>query len=161
MTERYSQIVRREKGASARLWEVRRRWLHLLLIPVLCFLLKGEGEGSLRRSPVVVAVEKVSPAVVNISTVIHERVAPLFPFHGDDFFRDFFPEFFSREYTRTSLGSGVVIDGEKGFIVTNQHVVARATEIKVITSDKREIGLFIYFGLAAFLLRWGGTISPV
>jgi len=112
--------------------------LHLLLIPVLCFLLKGEGEGSLRRSPVVVAVEKVSPAVVNISTVIHERVAPLFPFHGDDFFRDFFPEFFSREYTRTSLGSGVVIDGEKGYIVTNQHVVARATEIKVITSDKRE-----------------------
>ncbi|MBU2498124.1 MAG: trypsin-like peptidase domain-containing protein, partial [Proteobacteria bacterium] len=83
-------------------------------------------------------VEKVSPAVVNISTVVHERVSPLFPFQGDDFFKDFFPDFFSREYTRTSLGSGVVIDGEKGYIITNHHVVARATEIKVITSDQKE-----------------------
>jgi Do/DeqQ family serine protease len=87
---------------------------------------------------VVIAVEKVSPAVVNISTVVQERVAPFFPFSGDDFFRDFFPDFFSREYARTSLGSGVIIDGSKGYIITNHHVVARATEIKVITSDQKE-----------------------
>jgi Do/DeqQ family serine protease len=93
---------------------------------------------SQRRSPVVVAVEKVGPAVVNISTIVHERVSPLFPFAGHDFFKDFFPEYFSREYERTSLGSGVIIDGEKGHLVTNHHVVSRATEIKVITSEGKE-----------------------
>jgi serine protease Do len=95
-------------------------------------------EASQRRSPVVIAVERISPAVVNISTVVQERVSPFFPFAGDDFFKDFFPEFFSREYPRTSLGSGVVMDGKNGYIVTNHHVVARASEIKVITSDQKE-----------------------
>ncbi len=95
-------------------------------------------EASLRRSAVVIAVEKVSPAVVNISTVVRERVGPFFPFSGDDFFKDFFPDLFSREYTRASLGSGIIIDGSKGHIMTNLHVVARATEIKVITSDQKE-----------------------
>jgi Do/DeqQ family serine protease len=93
---------------------------------------------SLRRSAVVIAVEEVSPAVVNISTVVQERVGPIFPFSRDDFFRDFFPDFFTREYTRTSLGSGVIIDGGKGYIITNHHVVARATEIKVITADQKD-----------------------
>jgi Do/DeqQ family serine protease len=93
---------------------------------------------SLRRSAIVVAVEKVSPAVVNISTTVTEKVSPFFPFGGEDFFKDFFPDMFSREYKHSSLGSGVIIDGEKGYIVTNHHVVARATEIKVITSNQKE-----------------------
>jgi Do/DeqQ family serine protease len=93
---------------------------------------------SLRRSAIVVAVEKVSPAVVNISTTITEKESPFFPFAGDEFFKDFFPEMFSREYKHSSLGSGVIIDGEKGYIVTNHHVVAKATEIKVITSNQKE-----------------------
>ncbi len=92
---------------------------------------------SLRRSAVVVAVEEVSPAVVNISTIIRERVRPAFPFGRDEFFRDFFPDLFAREYSHTSLGSGVIIDGDKGYIVTNHHVVARASEIKVMTSDQK------------------------
>jgi len=96
------------------------------------------GKDSLRRSAIVVAVEKVSPAVVNISTVVTEKVSPFFPFGGDEFFKDFFPDMFSREYKHSSLGSGVIIDGEKGYIVTNHHVVARATEIKVITSNQKE-----------------------
>ncbi len=95
-------------------------------------------ETDLRRSPVVRAVESVGPAVVNIGTVIRERVGPGFPFTGDDFFRDFFPEFFSREYTRTSLGSGVIIDGEQGYVITNHHVVSRAAEIKITTADGDE-----------------------
>jgi Do/DeqQ family serine protease len=85
-----------------------------------------------------VAVEKVGPAVVNISTTVTERVNPFFPFHGEEFFRDFFPEMFSQQYTRSSLGSGLIIDGEKGHAVTNHHVVARATEIKIITADQKE-----------------------
>ncbi len=98
----------------------------------------AEAGSDLRRSAVVRAVERVSPAVVNISTVIRERVRPGFPFTGDDFFRDFFPDFFNREYTHTSLGSGVIIDGRRGHVITNHHVVARATEIKVVLSDERE-----------------------
>ena len=108
------------------------------LLFILGFFPLTEVNGSLRRDAVVIAVEKVSPAVVNISTLIRERVRPGFSFGRDDFFRDFFPDFFSREYMRTSLGSGVVIDGAKGHIITNHHVIARATEIKVITSDNSE-----------------------
>jgi Do/DeqQ family serine protease len=104
------------------------------LIPLVVSTADAE---SLRRSAVVVAVEAVSPTVVNISTIIRERARPAFPFARDEFFRDFFPELFSREYSRTSLGSGVIIDGAKGYIVTNHHVVARATEIKVMTSDQK------------------------
>ena len=109
----------------------------ITLVLALVFAYAG-AEASLRRSPVVVAVEKVSPAVVNISTVVRERVGPVFPFSRDDFFRDFFPDFFSREYTRTSLGSGVIIDGDKAYIITNHHVISGATEIKVITADQKE-----------------------
>jgi len=98
----------------------------------------GDADSISRRSPVVMAVEKVGPSVVNISTVVQERVRQAFPFSGNDFFRDFFPDFFTREFTRTSLGSGVIIDGARGYIVTNHHVVAKATEIKVITSKKKE-----------------------
>jgi serine protease Do len=116
-----------------------------LLFLAAAIAMPGEALGTdahagadLRRSPVVRAVEKVSPAVVNIGTVIRERVGPGFPFTGEDFFRDFFPEFFSREYTRSSLGSGVIIDGERGHVVTNHHVVSRAAEIKVTTADGNE-----------------------
>jgi Do/DeqQ family serine protease len=119
-----------------RAWFV--KFIHAITLVLALFLACSGAEASLRRSPVVIAVEKVGPAVVNISTVVQERVSPVFPFSRDDFFRDFFPDFFSREYTRTSLGSGVVIDGSKGYIITNHHVIARATEIKVITSDQKE-----------------------
>jgi Do/DeqQ family serine protease len=110
--------------------------LTLFFIFSIFFLVKADG--SVRRNAVVVAAEKVSPAVINISTIVRERVNPLFPFSRDNFFRDFFPDLFSREYTRTSLGSGVIIDGNSGYIVTNHHVVAKATQIKVMTSDGKE-----------------------
>jgi len=116
-----------------------RSWIIIFSLFIILMILQPTGAwGSLRRNAVVLAVEKVSPAVVNISTITRERARPLFPFSGDDFFRDFSPDIFSREYTRTSLGSGVIIDGKKGYIITNHHVVARATEIKVITSDQVE-----------------------
>jgi serine protease Do len=112
--------------------------LLLIALTTGLHLERAEAKESLRRSAIVVAVEKVSPAVVNISTVVTEKVSPFFPFSGDEFFKDFFPEMFSREYKHSSLGSGVIIDGEKGYIVTNHHVVAKATEIKVITSNQKE-----------------------
>jgi serine protease Do len=112
--------------------------LVLSLVLALGFFSQPRVRADSRRSPVVVAVQRVRPAVVNISTIVRERVGFSFPFSGNDFFRDFFPELFSREYTRTSLGSGVIIDGAKGYIVTNHHVISRAAEIKVMTSDQKE-----------------------
>ncbi len=112
--------------------------LLLIALTIGLHLESADAKESLRRSAIVVAVEKVSPSVVNISTTVTEKVSPFFPFGGDEFFKDFFPEMFSREYKHSSLGSGVIIDGEKGYIVTNHHVVARATEIKVITSNQKE-----------------------
>ena len=76
-------------------------------------------------------LEKVTPAVVNIATTGHVRIQenPLF---SDPFFRHFFdiPEQ-PRERQTQSLGSGVVVDANKGYILTNNHVIDRADEIKV------------------------------
>jgi serine protease Do len=88
-----------------------------------------------RRTPVVVAVERASPAVVNISTEQTVVVQP------DPFFDQFFNDFFERprgqRYTRTSLGSGVIVRPD-GYVVTNAHVVARGAKIKVTLADERE-----------------------
>lgn len=76
-------------------------------------------------------LEKVTPAVVNISTRGHVRVQenPLF---ADPFFRHFFdvPSQPRKRQTQ-SLGSGVVIDGKNGYIITNHHVIDKADEITV------------------------------
>jgi serine protease Do len=87
----------------------------------------------------------VTPAVVNISTTRQGREGG--GQHGapfdDPFFRRFFgDEFFRRfeapkERKERSLGSGVIVDAS-GLIVTNNHVVNKADEIKVMLSDKRE-----------------------
>ena len=120
------------------------RMASVFLFAVLCpsLILSGlftgiDAHAAERRTAVVDAVEKVGPAVVNISTVTKERVASPFPFSQGEFFRDFFPDLFLREYMRTSLGSGVIIDGKEGYIVTNHHVVAGATEVTVITADRK------------------------
>jgi serine protease Do len=94
----------------------------------------------LRRTAAVQAVEKVGPAVVNITTETDLRQAsPFEGFRGDPFFERFFNDFFepSRPRTAQSLGSGVIIDAE-GHALTNEHVVARASRIKVSLADGRE-----------------------
>ncbi len=93
-----------------------------------------------RRTPVVIAVEKASPAVVNISTerIITRRSDPFFSFRDpffDEFSRDYFGRFRGpRRHRTTSLGSGVIIDPE-GYVVTNEHVVHRASKIHLTLSD--------------------------
>ena len=97
-----------------------------------------------RRTPVVEAIERQSPAVVNVSTDIYER-RPAYPFFGggtrDPFFDEFYDRFFApqleRRRHRQSLGSGVVIDAE-GHILTNHHVVLRASEIHVTLVSGKE-----------------------
>ncbi len=87
--------------------------------------------------------KQVTPVVVNVSTT---RVikSPSFrsPFQQDPFFRFFGDEFFRqfeipRERREQSLGSGVIVRSD-GYILTNNHVVEKASEIKVLLSDKRE-----------------------
>jgi len=98
---------------------------------------------SLRESAVVRAVRKASPAVVNISTAYETR-ARANPFAGfgspffDEFFKDFLDPRLERRREHTSLGSGVIIDGERGLILTNAHVIQRSGTIKVVLQDERE-----------------------
>jgi serine protease Do len=92
-------------------------------------------------------VERVAPAVVNISTTkaVPQGEMPNFPFPepppGSPF-EDFFREFFDRDQMpevprrQSSLGSGFVVDSE-GFVVTNNHVIAEADQIQVVFSDER------------------------
>jgi len=83
-------------------------------------------------------LEIVTPAVVNISTQGHvaERDNPLLQ---DPFFRRFFglPESKPRQRRNQSLGSGVIIDAENGYVLTNNHVIDKAEEISVHLRDGR------------------------
>jgi serine protease Do len=95
-----------------------------------------------RRTPIVIAVEKVGPAVANISTERLISLRHVDPFFGsrselfDQFFNDFFGQS-QKQMVERPLGSGVIID-EDGYIVTNEHVVSRASKIKVRLSDGRD-----------------------
>jgi Do/DeqQ family serine protease len=113
---------------------------------VMVVSLTGDGwcAANLRENAVVRAVKKVGPAVVNINSEyeIAQRSNPFFGFGGDPFFDSFFRDFFEpryeRRYTGQSLGSGVIVDGEEGYILTNEHVIARSTKVKVVLQDERE-----------------------
>ena len=83
-------------------------------------------------------LDQVTPAVVNIATRGHVelRTNPLF---NDPFFRRFFnlPNRPLQRRTQ-SLGSGVIVDAERGLVMTNNHVIANADEITVNLNDGRE-----------------------
>ena len=86
-------------------------------------------------------LEKIMPAVVNISTKteIQMREHPLMQ---DPFYRHFFglpnqPR--SRKRQTSSLGSGVIVDSDAGYVITNNHVIDKAQEITVTLQDGRTL----------------------
>lgn len=93
--------------------------------------------------------KKMKPSVINIrSTKLVKHpgrglwgpFAPKSPyrdFFGDEFFERFFGESPPKEFPQNSLGSGFIID-EKGYILTNNHVIEKADKIKVRLSDEQE-----------------------
>jgi Do/DeqQ family serine protease len=83
-------------------------------------------------------LEKVTPAVVNISTKTRVRVSN--PFFDDSVFWQFFGlQGSPREQVEQSLGSGVIVDAAKGYILTNNHVVGGADDITVTLQDGRNV----------------------
>jgi Do/DeqQ family serine protease len=98
------------------------------------------------ETPVVRAVQRVGPAVVNISTAREQRFRRS-PFPGlgiNPFFDSFFKDFFEfepghqRQLQRHSLGSGVIIDGAKGYILTNAHVIENTAQISIMLQNQRQ-----------------------
>lgn len=83
-------------------------------------------------------LDEVTPAVVNIHSRTRVQVQ-MSPFADDPFFRRFF-DFPSipRERIQQSLGSGVIVDAEQGFILTNNHVIDNAEDIAITLQDGRE-----------------------
>src|SRR2546426_4942006 len=99
-----------------------------------------EARPALSYAPV---VTRVSPSVVNIYTAKTVREDPrLLLLFEDPFFRQFFGapgyENVPRERRERSLGSGVIIS-EDGYILTNNHVVEGADEIKVALADEKTV----------------------
>jgi serine protease Do len=82
----------------------------------------------------------VTPAIVAIQSTQVIKNVQQSPFLNDPFFRQFFGNQFPqvpREEREHALGSGVIVSPD-GYIITNNHVIAKASEIKVTLSDKRE-----------------------
>ena len=98
---------------------------------------QSRGQVQLSFAPI---VKRTAPAVVNVyaRTIQRQQETGML---SDPFFRRFFGEDGSfgrpRERVANSLGSGVIVDG-RGYIVTNNHVIKDASDIRVVLSDKRE-----------------------
>lgn len=111
--------------------------LSLNLAPSLAALpLAVDGQALPSLAPM---LEKATPAVVNIAT--ESRMAlRRNPLLDDPVFRHFFnvPEQ-PRSRKAQSVGSGVVVDAGRGYIITNHHVIADAEKITVILSNERQL----------------------
>src|SRR5213083_1000924 len=130
---------------------------------------RGAESDPARRSLVVEAVEKASPAVVNVSTeqIVEQRRSP-FPFPQDPFFEEFFRDFVDprpRRFKTTSLGSGVIVAAD-GTIMTNVHVIERASRVRVTLNDQREfdatlVGADADADIAVLRVKAGGDLPHI
>ncbi len=146
--------VRPEKEFTMNL--IRKNRLVLFALGVIAMLALGPGSAAAAFGKSVAMVPEsfselakhAKPAVVNIRTVkVTQEGGRVFkhffgqPFGNNDPFRDFFEPFLrqqpQRDSRQQSLGSGFIISSD-GYIVTNNHVVAEADEIKVKLYDDKE-----------------------
>ncbi len=118
--------------------------LLVALALALCTLTPAQAETRVPQSQAEISlgfaplVKQAAPAVVNIYAKVVRQARQRSPFMNDPFFEDFFRGFSNpRPRVESSLGSGVILS-EDGIVVSNYHVVAMATEIRVVTTDKRE-----------------------
>ncbi|MBI2235218.1 MAG: DegQ family serine endoprotease [Micavibrio aeruginosavorus] len=131
------------------------RFSRIALIPAVVLALSPAGfsapafaQSNYGPSSLAPLVEKLLPAVVNISSTqkMEETQAPenlpeMPQFPPGSPFQDFFEEFMNKHGGEmnmappTSLGSGFIIDAEKGIIVTNAHVIQDADEVRVTLHD--------------------------
>ncbi len=126
----------------------------------------------LRHTPVVKAVENTKSAVVSISTheQVYERDNPFSSRRHDPFFDRFFENFMDDRYqikesVRTHLGSGVIIEA-RGYVLTNWHVIEKASAIAVTTDDDKEykavlVGADRKSDLAVLKIESSETFKPV
>jgi Do/DeqQ family serine protease len=109
-------------------------------------------------------VKRVVPAVVTVSAA--KMVSNRNPLMEDPFFRRFFGQQFGpREQTQQSLGSGVLVD-PSGLIVTNNHVIDGADQVKISLADKREFAVDVVLkdpraDLAVLRVKGGAERFPV
>jgi Do/DeqQ family serine protease len=121
---------------------------HLFVAAFSCYLLFATSDGmaglwpgfSGNNQPASLApmLENVLPGVVNIATsgtiAVNQN-----PMYSDPFFRHFFGNVPQQKKRTQSIGSGVIIDAVKGYIITNNHVIANADTIYVTLNDKRKL----------------------
>ncbi|KRA30373.1 heat-shock protein [Rhodanobacter sp. Root627] len=120
-----------------------RHWLATLLIALASAALPVPGHAALPAAvdgqpmpSLAPMLQRVTPAVVNIST--RTRVQVRDAYFDDPMVRQFFGLPASpRERVEQSLGSGVIVDAAKGYVLTNNHVVGGADDISVTLQDGR------------------------
>ena len=110
----------------------------LLLAPPACMAALPDMANGTPLPSLAPMLDKVTPAVVNISTAGHVELKQ-HPLLSDPFFRRFFdvPNM-PRERKTQSLGSGVIVDAKRGLVLTNNHVIANADQINVRLNDGRQ-----------------------
>jgi serine protease Do len=103
-------------------------------------------QGAIELPSLTGLAKKLKPTVVNIRTtkLVRSPLDEFFrgfgdapDFFGDEFFKRFFGDRQPREFKQKSLGSGFIID-KAGHILTNNHVIEKAEEIKVKLSNQKE-----------------------
>ena len=117
----------------------------------------AQAQADPRRTPVVRVVQEAGPAVVSIISAREVEGKP--PFAGDTFMQRLFGDSQNNattpKPTSRNLGSGVIIDGRKGYVLTNAHVISGGSQITARLYDGREYQATLQGAAARRILCFG------